>query len=198
VAKDAHCFTGIKVFIYAELNCDFSHVIFHSKKPIVIYQSRQSSGQGLCTRALHAYSGLPMAPEKRTNVAGMAAFAAITLLIVAGGYLLLQSGERQNSGLNAGTTQANAQGPPTTQTGTAAGGDSPSLNLSDSQLASVKVEPAAEREFPIEKESVGWRTSGNTYARTRLSNRLFTSYDISPLSGPCACFSRQRGPGPRM
>jgi membrane fusion protein, heavy metal efflux system len=94
-----------------------------------------------------------MAPEKRTNVAGMAAFAAVTLLIVAGGYLLLQSGERQNSG-SAGTTQANAQGAPIGPPG-AAGGDAPSLNLSDSQLASVKVEPAEEHEFPIEKESVG-------------------------------------------
>jgi hypothetical protein len=42
------------------------------------------------------------------------------------------------------------------------------------------------------------KKAGNTYARTRLSDRLFASYDISPLSGPCACFSRQRGPGPRI
>jgi membrane fusion protein, heavy metal efflux system len=94
-----------------------------------------------------------MAPEKRKNVAGMAAFAAITL-IVAGGYFLLQSRERPDSGPSAGTTEANAQGA-TIRPPAAAAGDSPSLNLSDKQLASVKVEPATEREFPIEKESVG-------------------------------------------
>jgi cobalt-zinc-cadmium efflux system membrane fusion protein len=34
-------------------------------------------------------------------------------------------------------------------------GDPPSIDLSDSQLASVKVEPAAKREFAMEKEAVG-------------------------------------------
>src|SRR5262249_15223884 len=34
-------------------------------------------------------------------------------------------------------------------------GTPPTVNLSDSQLRSVKVEPVGEREFPIEKESVG-------------------------------------------
>ena len=33
--------------------------------------------------------------------------------------------------------------------------DRDSVDLSDSQLASVKVEPVAEREFPVEKEAVG-------------------------------------------
>jgi hypothetical protein len=34
-------------------------------------------------------------------------------------------------------------------------GDAYTLNLSDAQLAGVKVEPAEEREFPLEKEAVG-------------------------------------------
>jgi cobalt-zinc-cadmium efflux system membrane fusion protein len=36
-----------------------------------------------------------------------------------------------------------------------ASSDTPSIDLSDSQLASVAVAPAAEREFPVEKQAVG-------------------------------------------
>jgi cobalt-zinc-cadmium efflux system membrane fusion protein len=85
------------------------------------------------------------------NRAGMAAFAVTALLIAAGAYLFLQSGERTNSG---GKSQTNAQGAPV-RPSAAAGGEAPSLSLSDSQLASVKVEPTTEHNFPIEKESVG-------------------------------------------
>jgi membrane fusion protein, heavy metal efflux system len=50
------------------------------------------------------------------------------------------------------TTSAHAQ----TAAPTAANaGDAYTLNLSDSQLAAVKVEPAEEREFPVEKQAVG-------------------------------------------
>ena len=51
-------------------------------------------------------------------------------------------------------TGPQAQGAPTGPSGAGSGGP-PTVNLSDSQLGSVKVEPAGEREFPIEKESVG-------------------------------------------
>ena len=91
-----------------------------------------------------------MSPEQRANTAG-ATVAATALLVAAGGYLLLQFGDPHKSGLGA-ATNANAQGAPT-RPGTSGG--SPSIDLSDSQLASVKVEPAGDREFPIEKESVG-------------------------------------------
>src|SRR5215469_13831071 len=91
-----------------------------------------------------------MSPDKR-NTAG-ATVAVAALLVTAGGYLLLQFGDSPKSGLDAPTTNANAQGAPT-RPGTSDG--SPSIDLSDSQLASVKVEPAGEREFPVEKESVG-------------------------------------------
>jgi len=91
-----------------------------------------------------------MSPDKR-NTAG-ATVAVAALLVTAGGYLLLQFGDSPKSGLDAPTSNANAQGAPTRP---GASGGSPSIDLSDSQLASVKVEPVGEREFPIEKESVG-------------------------------------------
>jgi cobalt-zinc-cadmium efflux system membrane fusion protein len=92
-----------------------------------------------------------MSPEKRANTVG-ATVAAAALLLAASGYFLLQFGDPHKSGFGAATTHANAQGA-LTRPGTSGG--SPSIDLSDSQLASVKVEPAGEREFPIEKESVG-------------------------------------------
>ena len=91
-----------------------------------------------------------MSPEKRAHNAGVAAVAA--LLVAASAYLLVQFGGSPKSGLGAATTNANAQDAPA-RPGTSSG--SPSIDLSDSQLASVKVEPAGEREFPVEKESVG-------------------------------------------
>src|SRR5207237_10730338 len=57
-------------------------------------------------------------------------------------------------GLRAAGTTAKAQGVPSSPAGGNAGGP-PTVNLTDSQLGSVKVEPASEREFAIEKESVG-------------------------------------------
>jgi membrane fusion protein, heavy metal efflux system len=92
-----------------------------------------------------------MSPEKRANTVG-ATVAAAALLLAASGYFLLQFGDPHKSGLGAATTHANAQGA-ATRPGTSGG--QPSIDLSDSQLASVKVEPAGEHEFPIEKESVG-------------------------------------------
>jgi cobalt-zinc-cadmium efflux system membrane fusion protein len=91
-----------------------------------------------------------MSPKKRANSAGVAAVAA--LLVAIGGYFFVQFGGSPKSGLGAATTNANAQGAPTRP---GPSGGLPSIDLSDSQLASVKVEPAGEREFPVEKESVG-------------------------------------------
>jgi membrane fusion protein, heavy metal efflux system len=50
------------------------------------------------------------------------------------------------------TTSASAA---PSDTGAAAPHDPNSVDLSDAQLASVKVEPVADREFPVEKEAVG-------------------------------------------
>jgi cobalt-zinc-cadmium efflux system membrane fusion protein len=82
-----------------------------------------------------------MAIDGKTMTVG-AAVAAASLLMAAGGYFC------------APMSNANAQGAPTRPSG-GASGDPSSLDLSDAQLASVKVEPVGEREFPIEKESVG-------------------------------------------
>jgi membrane fusion protein, heavy metal efflux system len=94
-----------------------------------------------------------MAPEKRTKIVG-AAVAAVALLIAVGGYFFGPSGIWPKSRLEAPTSNANAQGASPRASGRASS-DPPSVNLTDSQLASVKVEPVGEREFPIEKEAVG-------------------------------------------
>ncbi len=52
-----------------------------------------------------------------------------------------------------------------------AGRDLDSITLSDSQLAAVKVEPAQEREFPLDKEAVG-SVDFNEY----LTSQVFTPY----------------------
>ena len=45
------------------------------------------------------------------------------------------------------------------------------MNLSDSQLVSVKVEPVGEREFPIEKQAVG-----SIDFNEEMSVQVFTPY----------------------
>jgi membrane fusion protein, heavy metal efflux system len=94
-----------------------------------------------------------MAIHNRTCAVG-AAVAAASLLIAAGGYFFGPPGIWPKSGLGAPTSNANAQGALTRSSG-GASRDAPSLDLTDAQLASVKVEPVGEREFPLEKESVG-------------------------------------------
>ena len=83
-----------------------------------------------------------------------AAIAAATLFAAVVAYSLMRSGDGPETGFGAAATDAKAQGAPTGSSGAGSGGP-PTVNLSDSQLGSVKVEPAGEREFPIEKESVG-------------------------------------------
>src|SRR5262249_28800297 len=73
------------------------------------------------------------------------------VIAVAVAYLLGPSGDGLESGLGA-PTSANAQGASPTGGPTR---DPNSVDLSDSQLASVKVEPVGEREFPTEKQAVG-------------------------------------------
>jgi membrane fusion protein, heavy metal efflux system len=80
----------------------------------------------------------------------IAAAAAVAVL----SYALVRSDDGSNAARGAPTTNAHAQG--VSQVLPPGGGDAaPSLDLSDSQLAAVKVEPVEEREFPIEKEAVG-------------------------------------------
>jgi membrane fusion protein, heavy metal efflux system len=58
----------------------------------------------------------------------------------------------QNAPADLGTTSANAE---QSDGSRASSRDPNSLDLSDSQLAAVKVEPVAEHAFPVEKEAVG-------------------------------------------
>jgi membrane fusion protein, heavy metal efflux system len=75
--------------------------------------------------------------------------AAIAIAIVAYGAWRLSQGSKPELGA---TTRANAD--VSNASGTAAH-NKDSVDLSDSQLASVKVEPVEERDFPLEKEAVG-------------------------------------------
>ena len=90
----------------------------------------------------------------RRNTSVNAAIAAATLFAAVVAYSLMRPDDAPEGGLGAAATGAKAQGAPTGPSAAASGGP-PTVNLSDSQLGSVKVEPAGEREFPIEKESVG-------------------------------------------
>jgi membrane fusion protein, heavy metal efflux system len=93
-----------------------------------------------------------MAPAKTTNATRIAfALAGVAVAALASIYFLFNDGSNSSFGLS--TKDANAEG-----VAKAAGGvssDAFSLNLSDSQLAAVKVEPVEEHEFPVEKEAVG-------------------------------------------
>jgi len=80
-----------------------------------------------------------MAPGP-TNSRWSAAIAAALFALVIGAYWVSHLGGPPKNGSGA--------------TGAAAGG-SDSIDLSDAQLAAVKVEPVGERDFPSEKEAVG-------------------------------------------
>jgi len=82
----------------------------------------------------------------------LAAALALAAAITALGYIYWPSVE-SNLSLGVSTGQANAQRGAKPGAGNI--GDPLSLDLSDSQLAAVKVEPVEERAFPVEKEAVG-------------------------------------------
>ena len=98
-----------------------------------------------------------MAVRDRTNAVGVrATFTAFVIAI--GAYFLAESDDSPVPRIGGtGIVEANAQGaavgPAIRDPGDARAANS--VNLSDSQLASVKVEPVGEREFPIEKQAVG-------------------------------------------
>ena len=89
----------------------------------------------------------------RGAITARATIAAATLAIAVGAYFFANSGNGPKSELGS-ATNASAQGAADRRATTGVG-DPPTLNLSDPQLAAVKVEPVGEHEFPIEKESVG-------------------------------------------
>jgi cobalt-zinc-cadmium efflux system membrane fusion protein len=81
-----------------------------------------------------------------TNRRLSAAIAAILLVMLAGYWAWHGGGG--NSGTDLGASDARADVPNTAP-------PADSVDLSDSQLNAVKVEPVAERDFPVEKEAVG-------------------------------------------
>ena len=91
-----------------------------------------------------------MAPAKQKAVV-VATILVMALGVAAVGYLFQQFGDSSNPGFS--TTSARAEGSAVSTAGSS--GDPNTLDLTDSQLASVKVEPVEAREFPVEKEAVG-------------------------------------------
>jgi membrane fusion protein, heavy metal efflux system len=91
-----------------------------------------------------------MAPAKQKAVA-VATILVMALGVAAVGYLFQQFGDSSSPRFS--TTSARAEGSAVSTAG--GSGDPTTLDLTDSQLASVKVEPVEAREFPVEKEAVG-------------------------------------------
>jgi cobalt-zinc-cadmium efflux system membrane fusion protein len=92
-----------------------------------------------------------MARAKTNGVAVAVILAGIAVAVFA--YIFLQSADEWIFPSALSTMNANAQAP--TKTPSAGSGDAFSLDLTDSQLAAVKVEAVQEYEFPVEKEAVG-------------------------------------------
>jgi membrane fusion protein, heavy metal efflux system len=96
---------------------------------------------------LREREGLSMASDKTTSTVGAVSTAA-AMAIAVFAYAL---GQLYDGWIPSVGTRASAQVGTRSETTT----DSVSVNLSDSQLASVKVAPVSEREFPVEKQAVG-------------------------------------------
>jgi membrane fusion protein, heavy metal efflux system len=78
----------------------------------------------------------------------LGATVAVTLFALVGAaYWIWHSGERATTTIDANRVNADALGATARQPD--------SIDLSDSQLTAVKVEPVEERDFPVEKEAVG-------------------------------------------
>lgn len=98
----------------------------------------------------------------------LAAFGISIASIAVFAYFFMQPNDVPNSRIGAGATiNAHAEGAPNDP----AGADPASVNLSDAQLASVKVEPVRELEFPVEKRAVGTITFN-----AEVSVDVFTPY----------------------
>ena len=95
-----------------------------------------------------------------------AAVTAVLIAVAAFAYWAWHSGYSTKTDIGA-TTNANAE---PTDAGAAAR-STDSVDLSDTQLVSVKVEPVEEREFPVEKDAVG-----SIDFNEDLSVQVFTPY----------------------
>jgi cobalt-zinc-cadmium efflux system membrane fusion protein len=92
-----------------------------------------------------------MAPENAPKAWALAVLAGLVLL-ASGWFLIVHRGSPSGTGDT--TIDVKAQ-EGDRRSGTGDAGAADSVDLSDSQLASVKVEPVGERDFPIEKEAIG-------------------------------------------
>jgi cobalt-zinc-cadmium efflux system membrane fusion protein len=107
---------------------------------------------------------------RRTKL--VAALAGVLTLIAIGVSVGFFFADRLRDDLAA--TGAKAADQPTSQGSSASAGDpltAKTVALSDTQLASVKVEPAGERLFPLEKEAVG-----SIDFNEEMSTQVFTNY----------------------
>jgi membrane fusion protein, heavy metal efflux system len=93
-----------------------------------------------------------MARAHTPVVAGLSIALAILALLAAVYIFFLPADKRD---LSFGPSASKADTPSATGTAGANSADASTLNLSDVQLAAVKVEPVEEREFPLEKQAVG-------------------------------------------
>jgi membrane fusion protein, heavy metal efflux system len=93
-----------------------------------------------------------MARANTPVVAGIS-IALAALAFGAAAYIFFLPGDKRD--FSFGLAASKADTPSTTSSAGASSGDASTLNLSDTQLAAVKVEPVEEREFPVEKEAVG-------------------------------------------
>ena len=111
-----------------------------------------------------------MGSDENQNAFMIAAAAA--LFIIAVGAYFAHSDDRSSSGFDDATTHTYAKETDLTPTSGAGGAPAAdSVDLSDSQLASVKVEPAGEYVFSIEKEAVG-----SIDFNQEMSVQVFTPY----------------------
>jgi membrane fusion protein, heavy metal efflux system len=95
----------------------------------------------------------------------IAVVACLLIAVFAAWYFFVRSGERQEAQI--GAPGERTQGSPPG----ASASEPDSIDLSDSQLASVKVERVGQREFPIEKQSVG-----NIDFNADMTVQVFTPY----------------------
>jgi cobalt-zinc-cadmium efflux system membrane fusion protein len=95
-----------------------------------------------------------MANKKSTTTLSVAAAVAV-LSFIAGVYSVGHIGGWLRSGLDAASTDANAEGTDATAVKAAARLGVHSVELNDKQMASVKVEKVQEYVFPVEKSAVG-------------------------------------------
>ena len=109
----------------------------------------------------------------RKQTAFLIAAIAVAVLIIAAGAYFANFDERSRSGLGEAATKAYAKETDSAFTTGAAAAAAPSdsVDLSDSQLSLVKVEPVGERVFPIVKSAVG-----SIDFNQEMSVQVFTPY----------------------